>query len=113
MNESAFLEAIASEPDELSHRLVFADWLEDRGDEPARARAAFIRAQVERASLPAYHPRARALERAEAVPFNAHGAAWYAAVLPLSSSHRFHRGFVEQARVSAEQFIHNGARLFA
>jgi uncharacterized protein (TIGR02996 family) len=113
MNESAFLEAITSEPDELSHRLVFADWLEDKGNEPALARAAFIRAQIERSSLPAYHPRARELLRLEAAPFNAHGAAWYAAVLPLSSSHRFHRGFVEQVRVNAEQLVHNGDKLFA
>jgi uncharacterized protein (TIGR02996 family) len=113
VNESAFLEAITSEPDDLSHRLVFADWLEDKGDEPALARAAFIRSQIERAALPAYHPRARALERREKALFNAHGAAWYAAVLPHSSSHCFWRGFVEQVRVSAEQLVHNGDKLFA
>src|SRR4051794_176593 len=112
MNESAFLDAITAEPDDLSHRLVFADWLEDRGDGPARARAAFIRSQIARAALPSYHPNARALLREEEVPFNAHGAAWYAAVLPHCSSHRFHRGFVEQVRVSAEQLVHNGHRLF-
>jgi len=44
---------------------------------------------------------------------NAHGAAWYAAVLPHCSSHRFHKGFVEQVRVNAEQLVHNGSRLFA
>lgn len=113
MNESAFLGAIAAEPDDMSHRLVFADWLEDRGDAPSRARAAFIRAQIARAELPAYHPRARALLREERVPFNAHGAAWYSAVLPHCGSHRFHRGFVEQVRVGAEQLLHDGERLFA
>lgn len=113
LNESTFLEAITSEPDDLSHRLVFSDWLEDRGDEPALARAAFIRAQIERATLPAYHPRARHLARLEAAPFNAHGAAWYAAVLPHCGNHRFQRGFVEWVRVSAEQLVHNGTNLFA
>src|SRR5262249_49099795 len=33
--------------------------------------------------------------------------------LPTRSSRRFHRGFVEQVRLSAEQLIYNGPRLFA
>ena len=113
MNESAFLEAITTEPDDLSHRLVFADWLEDRSDEPARARAAFIRAQIERAGLPPYHPRARALLRLESVPLGVYGAAWSAPVHPLCASHQFHRGFVEQVRVSADQFLQSGDALLS
>lgn len=40
----AFLAKILAEPDEDTHRLVFADWLEEYGHEPARAE--FIRQQV-------------------------------------------------------------------
>src|SRR5262245_36198782 len=45
--EEAFLKAIRGEPDELAHRLVYADWLEERGD----PRAEFVRlgAQVAQA----------------------------------------------------------------
>jgi uncharacterized protein (TIGR02996 family) len=45
-----FLQAIAEEPDDDIHRLVFADWLEDQG-QPERAQ--FIRLQVEMARNPA------------------------------------------------------------
>jgi uncharacterized protein (TIGR02996 family) len=45
MNERlAFLHAICATPDDDTPRLVFADWLQDNGDE---ARAEFIRVQIE------------------------------------------------------------------
>jgi uncharacterized protein (TIGR02996 family) len=36
-DKSDFLFAICSEPDNLTHRLVYADWLDDVGDDPVRA----------------------------------------------------------------------------
>ncbi|MCI0700590.1 MAG: TIGR02996 domain-containing protein [Planctomycetia bacterium] len=45
MNErEALLKAICENPDDDTPRLVFADWLQENGDE---ARAEFIRAQIE------------------------------------------------------------------
>jgi uncharacterized protein (TIGR02996 family) len=44
-DERALLAAIVREPDELTPRLMFADWLDEHGDEGARARAQFIRLQ--------------------------------------------------------------------
>jgi uncharacterized protein (TIGR02996 family) len=49
----AFLRAIAEEPLEDSHRLAFADWLDEHDH---AARAEFIRLQCQRASLPSFHP---------------------------------------------------------
>src|SRR4051812_10910093 len=43
----AFLEAIREEPDDDAVRLIYADWLEERGD----PRGEFIWAQVEAARL--------------------------------------------------------------
>jgi uncharacterized protein (TIGR02996 family) len=42
---TAFLSAILAEPEEDTHRLVFADWLEEHGGDAPRAN--FIRAQVQ------------------------------------------------------------------
>ena len=54
MDEAAALRAtIAAHPAADLPRLVYADWLEDRGDD---AQAAFIRTQVELAGLPAWSP---------------------------------------------------------
>jgi uncharacterized protein (TIGR02996 family) len=50
MNEQdGFLRAIIEQPDDDGHRLVYADWLEEHGEE---ARAGFIREQMELAKLP-------------------------------------------------------------
>ena len=42
MNHPGFLKAICEEPDDDAHRLIYADWLDDHGEE---ARAEFIRLQ--------------------------------------------------------------------
>ena len=41
--------AIIAHPDDDTPRLIFADWLEEKGDS---ARAEFIRVQIDRARLP-------------------------------------------------------------
>ena len=45
--EDAFLADIIEHPEDDTPRLVFADWLEDRGDAPGRDLAEFIRLQIE------------------------------------------------------------------
>ena len=57
-DEAAFLARIREEPDADLPRLVFADWLDERGYE---ARARFLRAHVELASLATDSPRRRQL----------------------------------------------------
>lgn len=49
--EAALLRAIAAHPEEDTPRLVFADYLDERGGESATARAEFIRLQVRVAYL--------------------------------------------------------------
>ena len=48
-DEAAFREKIIAEPDDDTHRLVYADWLQEHGQE---VRAEFIRAQVALARTP-------------------------------------------------------------
>lgn len=51
-DREAFLKAICAAPDDDTPRLVYADWLDDRGDRPDdAARAEFIRVQVRLAHL--------------------------------------------------------------
>jgi uncharacterized protein (TIGR02996 family) len=56
----AFLRAICENPDDDTPRLVFADWLQENGDE---ARAEFIRVQIEAARLTADDDRLDGLVR--------------------------------------------------
>jgi uncharacterized protein (TIGR02996 family) len=43
--DQAFLDDIIEHPDDDTPRLIYADWLEDRGDQASAARAEFIRVQ--------------------------------------------------------------------
>lgn len=49
---AGFMKAIREEPSEDFHRLVFADWLEENGDERDAAQAEFIRVQCKLAGQP-------------------------------------------------------------
>jgi uncharacterized protein (TIGR02996 family) len=60
MTHDAFLQAILDAPDDETPRLVYADWLEDNGDE---ARGRLIRAQCAAARLDENDPRRKELER--------------------------------------------------
>src|SRR5438874_2139584 len=92
--ERAFLAAIREAPDDDTHRLVYADWLDDHGDE---ARAEFIRVQVELARLPGKDARRPGLEKRETELLAAHRESWLG---PLTKVLRykdctFRRGFPE------------------
>jgi uncharacterized protein (TIGR02996 family) len=109
----AFLQDIIAQPDDDAVRLIFADWLEDQLDEASRARAEFIRAQVERASLHPAHPRRRALLQRETRLLARHEAAWAGRVAALSRGWRFHRGFIEEAVLGIDNFLPATEELFA
>jgi uncharacterized protein (TIGR02996 family) len=51
-DEDAFLAAIRANPADDLTRLVYADWLDERADPDAPARAAFLRAECEVRRLP-------------------------------------------------------------
>ena len=101
--EKALLEGIHRDPDDDTPRLVYADWLEEYGEEETWNRAHFIRCQVERAMLKPESPRWRELLRAEAPLRNRYGAAWWGRLPKLSDVAylTFDRGFVPGAHVGA------------
>jgi uncharacterized protein (TIGR02996 family) len=129
MSEQGFLEAIIAEPDDDTHRLVYADWLEEHGHAD---RARFIRAQVEMARF--YRPDEEpggvgAVSASELLP--EHRRAFLAPLLALGLSEyvsRYHdgaeygfgfyfrRGFVEDLVVfgtrGAAQFVEHAEGLF-
>jgi uncharacterized protein (TIGR02996 family) len=116
-DETAFLAAITAEPDDATARLVYADWLEERGDID---RAEFIRIQFEAERHDEWTPARMDIdERAEAllernrdrwlhdVPHWAQGPNWP----PGVSS--FRRGFLTRVSVTAENFLASSADLLS
>src|SRR5213078_614891 len=98
--EMAFRQAIIDNPDDDAHRLIFADWLEERGD----PRAEFIRVQCELARLPKEAERRWGLEGQELTLLNTQEKKWRAADLGAANvtvRGEFRRGLVETVAMSA------------
>jgi uncharacterized protein (TIGR02996 family) len=120
--QQALLRAVIDRPQEDAPRLVYADWLEEYGrTEADRARAAFIRLQVEAARLDEYDPRRLDLEGQAEALLNAqreHGEprAWLAGLEGLGVNHHytsFERGFPAVATVKPDELLDRGDQLWA
>jgi len=111
----ALYRAVCADPDEDTPRLAFADLVEEDGDP---ARAAFIRAQVELARLPAYDPVWAKCRQAEPELIRGWAMA-HTLPKPLPDGfswrdYRFRRGFPWRVlALSAEAFAARAAALFA
>jgi uncharacterized protein (TIGR02996 family) len=112
--EAGVLQAIRSEPDSDVPRLVYADWLDDHGDEDDRERAEFIRLQIDLARHKQDSPprREKAFRARELL--DRHRERW---LEPLRSFHvhdaHFVRGFVEKVGLLLGDYEQHAEALFA
>lgn len=94
-DELALLRTIRDHPDADLPRLVYADWLDDRGDED---RAEFIRLQIDRYRRSATDPAARGIGWREYQILLAHELAWKAEMPPgFRTGAAFRRGLIHRA----------------
>ena len=70
--EVAFLRAVAEDPGDECIRLIYADWLEERGDPLGE----FLRTRCRLANLPAGDKDRKGLVERERVLWAKHGATW-------------------------------------
>jgi uncharacterized protein (TIGR02996 family) len=112
--EEAFLHDIAAHPADDAPRLIYADWLEEQGDEARLARARFIRIQIERSQLPVDAPRYELLRAREGRLLGQYGDPWRHQLPRLQgvSWQRFWRGFVSGADVYRWKFFREFADAF-
>jgi uncharacterized protein (TIGR02996 family) len=97
----AFQRAICENPDDDTPRLVFADWLQEHGEEE---RAEFIRLQIQLARR-TYQPREAVQLKQREQQFLARALRWKGEV-PGVDYVQFARGFVEYARfLSGADFV--------
>ncbi|MCI0462974.1 MAG: TIGR02996 domain-containing protein [Gemmataceae bacterium] len=118
MNErQALLRALIDNPDDDGPRLVYSDWLEEHGDtESDRARAAFIRLQVECTRLGPYDPIRLDLEGQAEALLRAHCKAWLAGLDKWMVNHHFtsiERGFPVVVQASVSELLDRGDELWA
>src|SRR5579862_3542121 len=107
-DEQRFLQAILAAPDDDTPRLIYADWLEERGD----VRAEFIRVQCELARLSPDEPQYPDLEERAEDLIDEHGETWAGKVKSIVTDYEFRRGFVERVSLGAKKFLTHGAKLF-
>lgn len=119
MDEAEFLRAIVARPADDTVRLVYADWLDERGETD---RAAFIRVQIELARRPEDDPRRAELATRELVLFGVARSGWLAREYPTRYGGGFcsdyrrgfaHRLCVDAAPASFEAFLVAAPELFA
>jgi uncharacterized protein (TIGR02996 family) len=107
MNPDVLLQAILAEPEDDSVRLVYADWLDEHGDQD---RAEFIRVQCELARLGASDRRVQRLRHREKLLLRQHATEWAGSLRQLECYGYigFERGFVYSVRqVEAEEFLNH------
>jgi uncharacterized protein (TIGR02996 family) len=95
--EKELLAAIVRAPDDDAPRLVYADWLQERGD----PRGELIQLQCEAARLPIADPRRRKIRIRENQLLEAHADDWKAPLkgLPVSEL-AYERGFIESCVIN-------------
>jgi uncharacterized protein (TIGR02996 family) len=98
----AFLRSIIEAPDDDTSRLAYADWLEENGDPD---RAEFIRVQCRIAVLDEDEPGRRELQRREYELLADHWGEWAGPLVGRVRRWQFRRGFVEQVKMEAGQFL--------
>jgi uncharacterized protein (TIGR02996 family) len=115
-DRATFLAAIRAAPDDDTPRLVFADWLDERGDPLGE----FVRVQVEleRIRDELDDPRAQALRRREEELLERHADEWNGGVAGIFAEYPafgpvFRRGLPEFVCLSLDTFLARGAELFA
>src|ERR1700704_6389023 len=97
--QDELLQAVLDNPDDDAPRLAYADWCERQSDEPTKARAEFIQAQMLADHLDeGRDPFVPALLREQEQTLRSvHQAVWAEAIAPLVDDYAFNRGFVELA----------------
>jgi uncharacterized protein (TIGR02996 family) len=113
--DEVLLRDVLEHPGDDTPRLVYADWLEEHGDEGGKVRAELIRVQCELERLPAGDSRRGALARRSRTLLAAHAKRWSRplAQAGLGTKFVFRRGFVGEVTMSATAFVRNATELFA
>jgi uncharacterized protein (TIGR02996 family) len=109
------LRAIYDAPDNDLYRLKYAEWIEQEniGHAP-NERAAFIRLQVQAATMNARNPRRFVLENQAYAIHDKHAALWNAPLVLLGVSPvTWHRGFPIGGKVDIRNFLKNGEAITA
>src|SRR5437868_12607954 len=102
MNQAdAFLEAIVAQPDDDTPRLVYADWLEERGD----PRGEFIQVQCRLARMGEGEPGFSRYQERERELLDQHRLDWLGELRSVARQSTFLRGFLDEVALEPRAFL--------
>jgi uncharacterized protein (TIGR02996 family) len=104
-DDDVFLRAILQNPADDTPRLIYADWLDERGE----PRGEFIRIQCRLAQLAATAERRPLLEQSERELLDHHQDRWLGSLRSLLSAWTFRRGFLDEITIPAAIYLQNPA----
>jgi uncharacterized protein (TIGR02996 family) len=107
-----FLEAILKNPDDDTPRLIYADWLDERGDPDSAARAEFIRIQCVLTGRRLPPLRQADLQKRERQLREQYGNEWVRPIRRFVYDWDFHRGFIDEVALEGGRFLSCAGRLF-
>ncbi len=127
-DELAFIRSASVEPEEDTIRLVYADWLDERGDDTHATLATFVRLQVHRTRTSFLDPNYPDLLAEENALFQKHKRRWngriHRRLAKISSfskvdarrgpirSWQYHRGMITQITVTPEALLKEPETIF-
>lgn len=111
--EQAFVQAIVENPTDDAPRLIYADWLQERGDPESAARGEFIRLQCLLEHADETDPCWQAWRSREDELGKQHGQTWSQGVRGRVDGYGFRRGFIGEVRLTADQLLAHADMLFA
>jgi len=91
----SFFRAIKENPDDDTPRLIFADWLQERGDAANAERGEYLRLCVLRHRLSPDDPSYAVLKRREGELFTEHRWTWLGPLVDAARSWTFLRGMIQ------------------
>jgi uncharacterized protein (TIGR02996 family) len=109
------LAAVRAHPDEDTPRLVYADWLQEYGDDDDRARAEFIRVQVAESHTQTWYNGATGLATRADELLRRYGHEWLGPYYGAANgrSWTFRRGFVERVTCSGDDWCAHADAILA
>ena len=111
--DEGFFHALQQDPEDDILRLVFADFLEDRGDDESSARAELIRVQIELTSLSPLTDQAAQLVARQNELLAKWQRVWLGPWADTLHGWTFRRGMVEAVHVDASDFLDHADDWFA
>ena len=113
-DDPAFVRAVAERPEDDAPRLIYADVLEESGEEAKQARAEFIRVQIEKHHLQPHTPRWNELWRRDSALLD-WARRWRAELPPLPGITwgGFRRGFLDKIETSGDLYAAHGTVIHA